>query len=118
MPVQVTLDAFSGLPNKTWTLSLDDEMELNAMISAVTKMQDGERTHPIPSLGYRGFQVEFEDVTAIIFHSELSYKGVDGFYYEGPDMEVELFLLHSAPKGLLKSSLIAVIEQTIHLQKE
>lgn len=52
--VVVELDAFSGLPNPTWTLSAAEAGELAARLRDLPR---ADATLPAPVLGYRGFRV-------------------------------------------------------------
>lgn len=54
-PTTVELDVWSGRPNPTWTLSLEEGAELEKRLHG---LEPAERGKELPGLGYRGFVLE------------------------------------------------------------
>ncbi len=58
MPVIVTLNMYSGLPNPSWELSEDQAVELMAKLSQNRTNTLNQSAASLGLLGYRGFTVE------------------------------------------------------------
>ena len=108
----VTLDAFSGAPNPTWDLGVDQTAELMSMwddLTMTTAPPEGMR-----GLGYRGVFVQFEDGSRLWVSQGVAVDEAPGraVFREDANRALELWLLEtgrpSLDEGLLDSILVDI----------
>ena len=103
--VEVMLDAFSGRPNPTWTLSPDEVEQLRDRLqpAAAGTAEAAEQKDPI-NLGYRGFLVRTigqpEGIPASfrVFRSVITIHGQDRRRQMRDDRGIEQYLTELARK--------------------
>ncbi len=117
MSTTVTLNIYSGMPNPTWELTTDQEIEFNNKFSQMKFAPLDKSPVGVGLLGYRGFEVqsiENNDISlkASIFGSIINIGDVDDQNMIDSEREIELFLLEIA-KDKLDKDLFDYVKDSI-----
>jgi hypothetical protein len=71
-PVVVTLGIYSGRPDPTWTLTVDEAAAVDAALAA---LPDGTGTPPVGGLGYHGFSIARPGSTSVAYLGTVAPPG-------------------------------------------
>ena len=111
----ITLDAFSGQPNPTWTLSSAETADLKALLATTALTSTPAARTADGVLGYRGMLIDLSDATTgaaqqwRVFNSVITGQGAT---WTDPQRRVEHWLLRSGVGGF-DNALYATISQQI-----
>lgn len=113
--VLVRCQVFSGLPAPEWPLS---DLVRSQVVSAVSKLQQSPRpVTPLPSLGYRGFELRIgstdNEVSLWILGDSVRvrHEGKELFFVDTSN-QLEHVLVESA-RGELDSTVLDLIQETV-----
>ena len=105
MPVIVTLDTYSGIPNPTWELSDQQALQLRALLQEEKEMTNLRAPAGTGRLGYRGFLISTVGELslpkkALVFDGVLDIGASDQPNYVDKNSKIEEFLLSTAGPAL------------------
>src|ERR1017187_7712874 len=107
MPVIVTTDMYSGVPNPAWELTDDQATQLKTLLSEARKPTELRSPAGFGLLGYRGFLISAHGEEALpgrsrVFDGVLDIGEPEQQNYVDHDSKVEQFLLSTAGPALEK----------------
>jgi hypothetical protein len=104
---EVTLGIFSGMPDPTWTLTVEQSNQLSALVAGLGRA-DGAA--PVGGLGYHGFTIVGVDGTFVAFEGIVAHTSDPAYLLVDPQRSAERFLLDTARPHLAPEEIAAVNE--------
>lgn len=105
MPIQVTLNIFSGRPNPVWSLSEDHEKELGSLLESIQTPTLSKPSGVLGGLGYRGFSIwrpsrSTRGPLSLYVHEGIIDQGQQEENLMASNRDLEEWLLTTAPDQL------------------